>query len=257
MYLQRKLLTALFTGFMLLSCVQVFSATRLMTEKKTMSQKFSDIADAYETSLFDYKPELGVFFGKTDVARDRFMDASIERYQRWWQQEDQFVSALKALNDKDLQGTPQYTTYLLLKETLEAQQASRICREELWDVNPAAGWHNDLAMVAAKQPVGTDAYRQDALTRWRRFDKVLDTQITNLKLGVSLGYTAPKPAVRRVLNQINIILNNPIEASPYFDFVRRDRDPSFRVQARDLVVTVIHSTQKICELSRTGISAYC
>lgn len=189
-------------------------------------------------------PELGVFFGKADVAGDRFMDASIERYQRWCQQEDKFVSALNALNNKDLQGTPQYTTYLLLKETLEAKQASRICRQELWDVNPAAGWHNNLAVVAAKQLVGKDVYRKDPLTRWRTFDKVVDTQITNLKLGVSLGYTAPKPAVRQVLNQMNIILNNPIEASPYFDFVRRDTDANFQVQARDLVVKVIHPALK-------------
>jgi len=77
MYLRRKISTVLLAGFMLLGCVQVFSTTRLMVEKKGMSQQFSDIANAYETSLFDYMPELDVFLGKTDVARDRFMDASI------------------------------------------------------------------------------------------------------------------------------------------------------------------------------------
>lgn len=244
MYLQKKILFALFSGFVLLCDTQVFGINALFLEKKNMVQQFSEIATEYETKLFDYMPELGFFYGKSDVALDRFTDSSIEGYQRWWRQEERFLSELNELNAKELQDTPQYTTYLLLKETLEANQASRICREELWDVNPAAGWHNSLAFVATKQPVGTDAYRQFALKRWQSFDKVVDTQITNLKLGVSLGYTAPKPAVQRVLAQLNIILNNDIEASPYFDFVRRAKDPHFKVQARHVVEKVIHPALK-------------
>ena len=95
-------------------------------------------------------------------------------------------------------------------------------------------------MIAEKQPVGTPAYRKQALTRWRNFGKVADDQINNLKLGLQLGYTAPKPAVKRVLMQLSIILNTPIEESPYFAFALRDDEPVFRGQIKDLVKTVIH-----------------
>jgi uncharacterized protein (DUF885 family) len=205
---------------------------------------FSELASEYENSLFEYSPELGLFWGRSNVALDHFMDSSLEGYTNWLKQEDNFLLRLYELNEKDLENTPQYTTYLLLKETLEAKKGSRICREELWDINPAFGWHNKMAIVAEKQPVGTPEYRQLALTRWQSFDKVVDNQINNLKLGLKLGYTAPKPAVKRVLTQLHIVLDSPINESPYFDFARRDGDDNFKVQVENLIKTVINPALK-------------
>ena len=44
--------------------------------------------------------------------------------------------------------------------------------------------------------------------------------------------------------QLSIILNNPIEDSPYFSFAKRDTDPEFRRQIKDLVTLVIHPALK-------------
>jgi len=151
---------------------------------------------------------------------------------------------LSQINEKDVEGTAQYTTYLLLKETLQAKHASRICREELWDVNPAFGWHNNMANVAEKQPVGTPEYRRLALARWQTFAKVVDDHMNNLKRGVALGYTAPKPAVKRVVSQLRIILESPIHESPYFDFARRDGDEQFKAQVTHLIQAAINPAIK-------------
>ncbi|WP_115332453.1 DUF885 domain-containing protein [Legionella busanensis] len=207
--------------------------------------KFSELANEYENSLFEYSPELGLFWGRsTNIALDRFMDSSLEGYAAWLKQEDNFLLKLNELNEKDLENTPEYTTYLLLKETLEAKKASRICREELWDINPAFGWHNKMAIVAEKQPIGTPEYRRLALTRWQSFDKVVDDQINNLKWGLKLGYTAPKPAAKRVLTQLRIIIDGPIKESPYFDFARRDGDEKFKAQVEDLIKIIINPSLK-------------
>ncbi|HVT62699.1 MAG TPA: DUF885 domain-containing protein [Legionellaceae bacterium] len=216
-----------------------------IVENKMSRSSFSEIAQQYEASLFEYSPELGLFWGKTDVALDRFTDWSVQGYKDWHRQEDAFLFALRELDEATLRGSAEYTTYLLLKATLEAKQASRICREELWDVNPARGWHNKLAIVAEKQPVGTPEYRAQAMRRWQSFPKVVDIQINNLKLGIQRGYTAPKPAVKRVLTQIHLMLNNPIEQSPYFDFARRDGDPTFKANVADLIKTKINPALKI------------
>lgn len=238
--MQKSFIKALLACAILFFGITCWGVSTLSLKSKNTLQKFSEIANSYETALFEYQPELGLFWGKSDVALDRFMDSSIEGYQKWWQQEDQFLAGLSALDAKYFQNSPQLVTYELLKETLQANQASRICREELWDVNPASGWHSKLAMIAQKQPVGTPSFRQQALTRWQSFAKVADDQINNLKLGVQLGYTAPKPAVKRVLMQIGIVLNNPIEASPYFSFAERDSDPEFKNKIKDLVTTIVH-----------------
>ena len=243
MRMKKKFIVASLSILFILFNLKLFASTNLLIEEKNMSA-FSDLARDYENSLFEYAPELGVFWGKSNVALDRFMDSSIEGYKGWLQQEDNFLLRLYALNEKEVQNTPEYITYLLLKETLEAKKASRICREELWDINPTSGWHNKMAIVAEKQPVGTTEYRRLALTRWRTFGKVVDNQINNLKLGLKLGYTAPKPAVKRVLMQLRIILNSPIEESPYFDFARRDGDEQFKTQVIDLIKTVINPSLK-------------
>ncbi|PJE17530.1 MULTISPECIES: DUF885 domain-containing protein [Legionella] len=205
-----------------------------------MSKQFTVIADDYENSLFDYSPETGLFWGRINVAQDRFTDYSLEARQKWQQQEDRFLLALKQLDEVSLRNSPVYITYLLLIETLENKKASRICKEELWDINPASGWHIKMAIVAEKQPVGTATNRELAIKRWQTFNSVVDKQIDNLKTGLSLGYTAPKPAIERVLAQLKIMLQSEIEESPFFDFARRDNDQRFKKQVNYLVETVVN-----------------
>ncbi|WP_419418587.1 DUF885 domain-containing protein [Legionella sp. D16C41] len=206
-----------------------------------MSLEFAKLANDYEKSLFNYSPELGLFWGKLDVALDRFTDYSQEALHKWQAQEDIFLKNLNLIREENLRDTPEYYyTYLLLKETLINKQESRICREELWDINPAWGWHNKMAIVASKQPVGSTKYRTLALKRWQTFDTVVDSQITNLNEGLKLSYTAPKSAVRRVLTQLKIMLTKSPEDSPFFDFAKRDGDKAFKIQVAQIIETIIN-----------------
>lgn len=209
-----------------------------------ISNQFSELANNYEISLLEHNPELGLIFGKKDVPLDKFMDPSIAEIARWEYQEDNFLLALKNLDTRPSAGTPEYYTYLLLKETLENRKAARSCKVELWDINPFFGWHNTMVVIAEKQPVGTPASRQLALKRWHTFKKVVDEQIKNLTIGLNQGYTAPKPAVDRVLAQLKMMLNTRVEQSPFFDFAQRDGDPLFKEQVADLIKTVMNPALK-------------
>ncbi len=209
-------------------------------ERKDMSQQFSQLAASYEQQFFDHFPEQGLFWGKVDVPLDRFTDFSPAGYQAWQQKEDNFLIALQAIDPKTLKGTPHYNTYLLLKETLENNKGIRICKDELWDVNPAFGWHNQLATVAEKQPVGTAELREKALKRWQTFPVVVQQQIMNLKMGMEQGYTAPKPVVERVLRQLKMMSAGKPEESPYYDFAQRGGDKEFKIKVADLVQTKIN-----------------
>lgn len=215
--------------------VLILSSFKLIAAIHPMSEKFTQLAEEYENSLFEYTPELGMFWGRTDVALDRFTDYSIEATAAWQQKEDYFLQALGEIDEQEIKKTSNYSTYLLFKETLENKKASRICKEELWDVNPTFGWHNKMAIVAEKQPVGTEEYRQFALARWQTFSKVVDTQIINLQTGLRLGYSAPKPAVERVIAQLKLMLNTKVEESPFFVFAKRDEDKVFRTQMSELI----------------------
>lgn len=208
-------------------------------------RQFTSIASQYETDLFNYWPELGIFWGKQNVAQDKFIDHSIPATRAWQKKEDAYLDALKQLDVQALKCSHVYITYRLLKATLENNIASRICYDHLWSVNPSFdGWIAITTQVAENQPVGTTKNRQQALERWRSFGLFVDVEIDNLKAGVKQGYTAPKAAVNTVLKQVLILLNTNVENSPYYDFARRDKDKRFKKQVVKIIETVINPALK-------------
>ncbi len=186
------------------------------------------IADLYEKSFFDHFPEQGLFWGKTDVALDKFTDHSLSALRQWQEKEDQFLNQLNQLAEADLSHNPEHITYLLLKQHLENNIADRICKNELWFVDPLLGWHNTLTMTAEKQPTNTPEYQRMALTRWQRVDKIVEDEIQNLTLGLKDGYTAPKPAVERVIKQFHLLINTPIKESPFFECAKNADNDEFK-----------------------------
>lgn len=213
-------------------------------EANHMPSSFSQLATRYENSLWHYFPELGLLWGKEHVDLDRFTDYSIENNQKWQQEEDTFLNALNEIDGEKLKGTADYYTFLLLKETLENKKASRICNRILWDINPIFGWHNMMTFIAEKQPVGTLEYRQMAIKRWKTFNNVVTQQINNLKSGIKQGFTAPKPAVERVITQLNLLINSPINSSPFFDFARRDNSETFKIEVAVIIESIINPALK-------------
>jgi uncharacterized protein (DUF885 family) len=97
------------------------------------------------------------------------------------------------------------------------------------------GWQAGFAQLAAIQPVGTPERRAQALARWRTLPTYLDTEISNLREGLKLGYTAPKLTVRLVIDQLDAVLGAPLESSPLFGPAVRDETPEFRVEWRKLL----------------------
>lgn len=237
---KRKFIIAL--GFLLTSFIpiELISQPSVSPTKKNLSKEFSELAMEYENKLLQHNPELGMFWGRKDIILDKFMDYSLKEVMSWERQENDFLIALRHLEVKPAPGTPEYYTYNLLKETLENKKASRQCKLELWNVNPAFGWHNNMVIVAQRQPVGTPTYRQLALKRWRTFEQVVNAQIKNLKIGLREGYTAPKPAVDRVIAQLKMMVSADATQSPFFDFAKRDGDERFKDQVKDIIYDTIN-----------------
>lgn len=204
-----------------------------------MSNKFFQLTQRYEKSFFDHFPEEGLFWGRKDIPLDKFRNYSLEAVKNWQNQEDNFLISLSKIEPSDLNASEKLT-YKLLKETLENKKAVRVCKEELWDVNPAWGWHNILTLVATKQPIGTPELRDFAIKRWEFTPTLVQQQIANLKEGLALGYSAPKPAVERVITQLKLITNGNIDDSPFLDFAIRDKDPGFTTKVKEIIKTKIN-----------------
>ena len=188
------------------------------------------IADNYAKAFFDHFPEQGLFWGKTDVALDKFTDHSLSALRQWQEKEELFLRQLNQLSETDLGNSPEHVTYLLLKQHLENNIADRISKNELWSVDPLGGWHNMLTITAEKQPTNSPEYQRFALIRWQTIDKIVEDEIENLTLGLKDGYSAPKPAVERVIKQFHLLINTPITESPFFEGAKKADNEEFKKQ---------------------------
>ena len=119
------------------------------------------------------------------------------------------------------------TDAAILTERPRANLQQQVCRSELWDVSHVSGWPAVFAGLAASQPVGEPAARVAALARWGSLPGFVDVDIANLRRGLTLGYSAPRPVVERVIRQVDA-LSAAAVASPYASPAARDTDPAFK-----------------------------
>ncbi|HYL93306.1 MAG TPA: DUF885 domain-containing protein [Alphaproteobacteria bacterium] len=199
------------------------------------AQEVERLADAYVTLVLDYDPTLAYASGLPAPTNARLADrrpAALARYHRG---QDGILNELLRIDPALLRGSPSESTYAVLKETLESLRDLRICRSELWGVSHLGGWQNELATVAAAQPVGTVRQRADALRRWRSLPQYVEVEITNLRAGLAAGYSVPKPVVSRVIQQVTSLFSSALEDSPYNSPARRAQDPKFASAFRHVV----------------------
>jgi uncharacterized protein (DUF885 family) len=122
-----------------------------------------------------------------------------------------------------------------MRQTLEANRASRVCHLELWGVSQLSGWQVNFPRLARLQRVDSPEARTQALDRWRAIPGFIDQDIGNLREGLRQGYTAPRTNVEAVLKQVDAVLAEASEKSPFAGLMQRDSTPEFR----EAVVTLV------------------
>lgn len=205
-----------------------------------MKQRLADLATEYEYAYFDRFPELGLFWGRKDVPLDRFTDNSLRAIHAWEKIEDDIYERLLEIDEKMLFDSKEHVTYQLLKQRLEANRACRVCKDELWTLDPLFGWHIKIGLTAEKQPLGTAPLREAALTRYAAVPKMVQNEINNLSQGIEQGYTAPKPVVERIINQLQIMLAYAVEDAPIYALVKSDQDQAFAQKVEALILETIN-----------------
>lgn len=193
------------------------------------------LADEYVAAYLAAYPEEAALSGFTLDRHDGFTDNSPAALAAWRAREDAWAAALAGIDGAALRGRPEWVTYGMLRERVEAARAMRVCRAELWPVNQMSGWQTAVAAFAQVQPVGTPALREQALARWRRLPRYVDNEIAWLREGVRQGYTVPRRNVQLVVRQLDAILAAPPEQSPFHGPAARDSTPAFRAAWAALV----------------------
>jgi uncharacterized protein (DUF885 family) len=201
-------------------------------------------ADAFLAAYFDRFPETVTLYGVPGRRHDRLADNSLEAQKAWDAREDAWLAELKSIDPAAIAAAALRATYAIVRQTIESDVAKRVCRDELWPVSQMTGWQVNHGYLVTIQPVGTDDARRDALVRWGGLPKYLDTEIANLREGIKQGYTAPKLAVRIVIDQVRTLASTPLKDSPFDSPAIRDKTPEFQKQFDALVAGQINPAAK-------------
>jgi len=200
----------------------------------------NDLADRFYGFTLRTTPEVAYFSGVDAPRHDGLQDISPEARQARAEEIDALLAALKKIPTADLEGRSEWITHAYLLQELGSEVALRVCRNELWNVNQMGGWHTGYARIAELQPVGSEELRQQSLARWAKLPGYVDQEIRNLEQGLELGYSAPKPVVQRVIDQVDGLLGLDIEQSPFYSPAARDLDPAFVAATREQVADGIY-----------------
>ena len=194
-----------------------------------------ELADAFLDGFFQRFPEQATQYSLRDRPHDRLTDLSSEAREQWEAREDQWLAVVSAIDPARIESRPLRATHAILRETLESGVATRVCRNDLWNVSQMTGWHVGLGYLVTIQPTGSDRARQESMARWASLPQYIEADIANLREGMTLGYTAPKHIVRIVIAQTRQLAAMPATESPFYAPARADSTPEFQVQVRELV----------------------
>jgi uncharacterized protein (DUF885 family) len=233
-----SLMIARLALLLLLSTLLACSTPRL--QPVSAAAAVDDIADRYYAWALETIPEQAYFAGVDIDRHDGRQDISPAALAQLRADEDAFYAEIEAIDPASLAATPQWVTYVLLRQELRSSIERRVCRLELWDVNQMGGWHLAYPQIATLQPVATAEQREQALKRWSAYPDLVEQATRNLQSGVAQGYTAPKAVVSRVISQLDGVLELPVEESPYYSMAERADDAAFAAELQHLVETGIY-----------------
>ena len=221
-----RILTIVLACALLTACSRSAPASSEKAERPDARVKA--IADYYLNNYLDRNPETATLYGVPGRHHDKLTDNSLQAQRAWEAKEDELLADLKQIDPSTIASETLRATYAIARQSLEGDVAKRVCRDELWNVSQMTGWQVNDGYLVTIQPVGTPEARSEALARWKTLPKYIDTEIENLREGIKAGITAPKLAVRIVIEEVRTLAATPLEDSPFGSPIKRDEDPEFR-----------------------------
>jgi uncharacterized protein (DUF885 family) len=217
---------------LLIVMVMSFSACESkVSVTPTEPSQIEVFADEYVAAIFERNPVWATYLGLEGAHHGQLDDNSLAALKPWQAQEDTWLARIKAMDPPQEIGSRDWITYGILREKLESDVATRVCRNELWQASTETSWHRGLPFVFQVQPVETAIERQQALNRLRKVTVFIDTEISNLKRGLELGYSAPRVTVEKVPQQVRSL---SAEDSIFLDPATRTEDEEFRLAVGEI-----------------------
>src|SRR5258705_13369385 len=111
-------------------------------------------------------------------------------------------------------GGPDRVTRLAMLDQLSHELGLAESRTRGWTVDPLDGPQVDLLNVESYQPLDSAADGQAAIERWRAMGPWIDRHVEGLRRGLGDGHVAPRSLVDKVIEELDDLLGQPVEAWP-------------------------------------------
>ena len=201
------------------------------TDPEPAHRSIEEVADEFLAATLERNPTMGTYYAIEGARHDQLPDNSLDALAEWEAREDAWLTELNTIGAPTEVGSRDWVTYGIMHESLEGSVETRVCRSELWQASTTTAWYRGLPFVFEVQPVDTEDERQQSLDRLRAVAGYIDTEISNLRLGIELGYSAPRLTVEDVPQQVKaLIADDTIFLNP----ATRAEDQTYKVAVRKI-----------------------
>ena len=221
----RKLLLLALSGFIAVSCGKVAQ------EPQAVKRSIDVVADEYLEAMLERFPETATYYSLPGARHDDLFDNSLDALVDWQAREDAWLRELEEIDIPTDIGSRDWVTFGILHEQLAGSIASRVCRNALWQASSATAWHTALPFVFDLQPIDTPEQRDQALERLGKVARYVDTEVTNLRTGLELGYSAPRITIVTVPDEVRALLK---DNNPFIGMTARIDDAEFAAAVRNI-----------------------
>jgi len=227
----RNLLIIIVSCLVVVACGERETATPSVSIDADPSgvRNIEAIADEYLAALLERRPEMGTNYSLPGARHDRLPDNSLAALAQWQTREDKWLQELDGIGQPQDVGSRDWVSYGILHETLSREKEARICRNELWSASAMTAWYNRIPPLFEIQPVDSPELQQQALDRLGALAVFIDTEIENLRLGLSEGYSVPRVTAEQVPASVRALL---ADDSPLLSPAVRAADPEYTARMR-------------------------
>ena len=227
----RNLLIIIVSCLVVVACGEKETATPSVSIDADPSgvRNIEAIADEYLAALLERRPEMGTNYSLPGARHDRLPDNSLAALAQWQTREDEWLQELDGIGQPQDVGSRDWVSYGILHETLSGKKEARICRNELWSASTMTAWYNRIPPLFEIQPVDSPELQQQALDRLGALAVFIDTEIENLRLGLSEGYSVPRVTAEQVPASVRALL---ADDSPLLSPAVRVADPEYTARVR-------------------------
>ena len=200
-------------------------------ENQSSNRTIEVIADEIlEATMLRY-PSTPTFYSIKNSRHDQLYDNSLGALKQWQFKEDRWLDELNAIGEPAEIGSRDWVTFGIIYESLTASREIRICRKELWETSTTTAWYTGLPFIFDIQPLDSIQLKEQALNRLNQVGRFIDTEVRNLKRGLSEGYSSPRITVDSVPLEVRALLE---PNSPFLSIGERAADEDFNNHVKQI-----------------------